>query len=118
VAALLAELRRLKQPLAARLETTAALEAGAGRLVIRHVAGDADLVARLARATNRQVLDEAVRRTWGPGVTWETRADLPPAADDRAEPETAPEIRDHPTVQTLLELFGGRIESVEEREEA
>jgi DNA polymerase-3 subunit gamma/tau len=121
VDSLLAELRRVRQPLAARLETTARVEAHGDRVVIRHAANDGDLPLRLGKPANRQALDEAVRRTWGPQAGWETRGDLPasaePAAPD-AGADANPEVRAHPTVQTLLELFGGRIESVEEREDA
>jgi len=63
----------------------------------------------------------AVERTWGAGAGWrlEEGAARPAGEeDDRPAAAAVPaEVAEHPTVQTVLELFGGRIDTVEEREE-
>ncbi len=121
VGGFLDEVRRLKEPLAAHLER-AALDREGDRLVIRYSPDDQPLARRVQREANREALDAAVRRTWGDGARWEARADgsLPAAAAaevEAAPPEVASEVTEHPTVQTVLQLFEGQIESVEERED-
>jgi DNA polymerase-3 subunit gamma/tau len=119
-AAFLDEVRRSKQPLAAHL-VEAELDFAGGTLCIRHAAGDDWLPTRLERAANRDLVTAAVERTWGAGAGWrlEEGATRPAAeADDRPAAAAVPaEVSEHPTVQTVLELFGGRIDTVEEREE-
>ncbi|MGE5232540.1 MAG: hypothetical protein ACM3OB_00355, partial [Acidobacteriota bacterium] len=74
---------------------------------------------------NRQVLEEALHEVWGAGSRWRLSASIP-AGPSPAVPDTAPTERpvpppedpaalNHPTVQNVLELFNGRVESVQRR---
>jgi hypothetical protein len=121
-ASLLAGVRRFKPPLAARLETAGELSVEGDRLLIRYPADDDDLRQRLDSAKNREALDQVVTATLGPGSRWQARGDLPPAAANGAGAAAAgdegaaappPQVAEHPTVQTVLQLFDGRIEAVE-----
>ena len=124
VEAFLQEIRREKQPLAAHLDA-ADLEVEGDRLVIRHEPGDDWLRTRLTSASNRQLIDRAVAAAWGEGIGWEAREGVRRRASEEAEeagqdaggPEADPEVAGHPTVQTVLQLFGGQIETVEDRPE-
>ena len=110
-------MQRRKQPLAAHLRE-AGLAFADGTLRIRHAAGDDWLPTRLSRPANRELVDAAVRRTWGADARWrleEGAAQRAEAAEEEPQPDpVAAEVADHPTVQTVLELFGGRIDAVEE----
>ena len=116
------EIRRAKQPLAAHLDA-ADLELEGGRLVIRHEPDDDWLRTRLTSASNRKLIDRAVAAAWGEGTGWVARegarrAEDEDEAEERAGPaEADPEVAEHPTVQTVLQLFGGQIEMVEDRPE-
>jgi hypothetical protein len=126
VASILAEVRRVKPPLAARLEAGTELAIEDGRLMIRYPVDDDDLRERFGRPGFRRALDEAVARSGGPpDGGWEARAELPASRsngaaavdDDATEAAVAPpHVAEHPTVQTVLHLFDGRIEAVEEDE--
>jgi DNA polymerase III subunit gamma/tau len=120
LAAILAGLRRLRPPLAARLETDTELSVAGERLLVRYASDDDDLRARLATPKNREALDQVVAATLGAAGGWRAEGDLPPAPANGAAAEEAeeaaappPAVAEHPTVQTVLELFGGRIEGVE-----
>lgn len=121
-ASLLAGVRRVKPPLAARLETAGELSVEGDRLLIRYASDDDDLRERLDSPRNRETLDQVVTATLGPGSRWQARGDLPPAASNGAGATAAgdggaaappPQVAEHPTVQTVLQLFDGRIEAVE-----
>jgi DNA polymerase-3 subunit gamma/tau len=122
-ASLLAGVRRFKPPLAARLETAGELSVDGDRLLIRYASDDDDLRERLASPRNRETLDQVVTATLGPGSRWQARGDLPPAVSNGAGAGTddgeagagaaPPQVAEHPTVQTVLQLFDGRIEAVE-----
>ncbi|HEX2251658.1 MAG TPA: hypothetical protein VHQ65_00150, partial [Thermoanaerobaculia bacterium] len=128
LAAFVDEVRRAKQPLAAYLDH-AELAFEDGGLVVLHDAGDQVLRSRLENPANREILDQAVRRTWGPAARWVARAGRLAPDGDGASPEEdelaaggdeaqpGPEVLEHPTVQTVLELFGGTIATVEERDD-
>ncbi|HUO85912.1 MAG TPA: DNA polymerase III subunit gamma/tau [Thermoanaerobaculia bacterium] len=126
VASILAEVRRVKPPLAARLEAGTELAIEDGRLLIRYPVDDDDLRERFGMPGFRRALDEAVARSGGPpDGGWEARAELPATRSDGAaavddDPTEAavapPHVAEHPTVQTVLHLFDGRIEAVEEDE--
>ena len=119
IEAFLAEIRREKQPLAAHLDA-ADLEIEGDRLVIRHEPDDDWLRTRLTSASNRKLIDRAVAAAWGEGIRWETREGERRAASGEGAEEGAaadPEVAGHPTVQTVLQLFGGQIETVEDRPE-
>jgi DNA polymerase-3 subunit gamma/tau len=137
IRAFLDEICRRKQPLAAHLEEARDLRFAGGRLMILLTSGDVYLSTRLRQPSNRQLIDEAVTATWGAGASWDfAESDEPasPAAGGSshwpggatatsggglaAAPSVAglASVADHPTVQTVLDIFGGRVEEVEERE--
>jgi DNA polymerase-3 subunit gamma/tau len=125
--AFLDEVSQRKASLAEHLRATAGHRFADGRLAIFVSAGDLWLDGALKRPTNREVLDVAVGRVWGEGAGWETRepdgaAAEPPAAeeDDDGGGGAPPlarhrDVADNPAVQAVLELFQGRVETVEER---
>jgi DNA polymerase III subunit gamma/tau len=117
VAAFLEEVSRRKQPLAAHLSAAEDLQFADGRLLIVAPPGDAWLASRLAQGANRQVIDEAMAAVWGPEARWrliegEGRQTAPEAA--AAPPREAENAVESPIVQTVLEIFGGKVEKVEE----
>jgi DNA polymerase-3 subunit gamma/tau len=134
--AFLEEVGARKQPLAAHLEQAATLRFEAGRLLILLPPGDAYLSSRLRQPANRETIAAAAAKVWGPGAGWEfTHADAdgsstasassaavaPAAPADRPSPRLHPDdtaaaasaVLD-PAVQTLLDIFGGKVEAVEE----
>jgi hypothetical protein len=104
-----------------------------GRLTILVAPGDAWLDSALRRASNREQLDRAAVRVWGEGTSWTTlegggdaeagdldaasgHPGLPAAATEGSgSPARHREVAEIPAVQTVLELFHGRVETVEER---
>jgi DNA polymerase-3 subunit gamma/tau len=112
------EISTRKQPLAAHLGQATALQFENGRLRILVAPGDVYLSSRLRQPANRDTLDEAVAKIWGSGAAWEfAEGQRPaPANGDAAEPESPAESPEanHPVVQTLLDIFGGKVETVEE----
>ncbi len=119
-AGFLDEVRRHKEALAAHL-TAAELRFADGVLRIRHEPGDEYLPSRLSRQGNRRLVDDALARTWGPDATWRLEVgEARPAAEARQEEgpdDGSAELAEHPRVQAVLDLFDGRIDSVEERNE-
>jgi DNA polymerase-3 subunit gamma/tau len=140
-AAFLQEISKRKQPLAAHLEEAQALDFAGGRLRILLRPGDVYLAPRLRQPANRQLIDEAVTAVWGAGATWdfsEAAADgAPPSAAGSRAARTgsasataggaaagaagaastaggAQSVVENSTVQTILDIFGGRVEEVEE----
>ncbi|HWM91397.1 MAG TPA: DNA polymerase III subunit gamma/tau [Thermoanaerobaculia bacterium] len=119
IQAFLDEVSRRKQPLAAHLTEADGISFADGRLTIARMPGDTWLESRLQQTANRQVIDEAVAAVWGPGTTWRTvqgegrkAAELQAA---QAASAAGAVVSDNPTVQTVLDIFGGRVERVEER---
>jgi DNA polymerase-3 subunit gamma/tau len=85
-----------------------------GRVTITYPQGDSYLKGRLD--ANRSTLAEAAAAVWGPGTRLdilESRNALKAAV---TEPKTAPvqQVEQIPTVQAVLDIFKGRIETVEE----
>ncbi|HVG08918.1 MAG TPA: DNA polymerase III subunit gamma/tau [Thermoanaerobaculia bacterium] len=86
-----------------------------GKVVIVCPNGDSYLRTRLD--ANRPILEEAAIAVWGPG----TRLDIlesrtaPKVAAPEAKPAQVQEIEQIPAVQAVLEIFKGRIETVEEQ---
>jgi DNA polymerase-3 subunit gamma/tau len=119
--AFLQEVEKLKQPLAAHLRAAEDLRFADGRLMIVHPPGDPWLAERLERGSNREVLEQALARAWGAG----TGFTLVGGSGQGATPAGAPALStvklelveaNHPTIQTVLDIFGGRVERVEEHE--
>lgn len=110
------EVRKRKPPLASHLDRgTLALEDGV--LLITYEPGDVQLRDGLNRGSNPQILREAIVAIWGGAVEWRAVQGAPavlsrpPSEPPKADLTTQVE---NPTVQTLLELFGGQIEAIEE----
>lgn len=107
-----------RQPLAAHLEAAERLIFEAGELLIYLPPPPEGDTARRAieRQANRLVLEESIARVWGAGTRWRivegkrTEAAAPAAARDVPR-----EISEHPTVQAVLEIFGGSVDTVEPR---
>jgi DNA polymerase-3 subunit gamma/tau len=77
------------------------------------------LDARLQQPAYRQVIDEAVAATWGPGFPWRTvrgalRAKPVPAGPAAVPAADRAQTAENPQVQAVLDIFGGRVETVEE----
>ncbi len=121
-ASLLEEVSRYKQPLAAHLDAAQELVFEEGRLLIYSPPGDSWLAKALERKSNRAVLDQALAQLCGQGATWklvEGTAEVPagetvPDAGDGGSTED-PAIQ-HPTVQAVLDIFGGAAETVKTTE--
>lgn len=119
--ALLEEVSRKRGSLAAHLAEADRLVFDQGTLEISVPAGERWLVNALERQANRKILETALERVFGDGATWhlvEVEPAVAPPARDAAATLDAPTNADddpsqHPTVQTLLELFDGSVESVE-----
>jgi DNA polymerase-3 subunit gamma/tau len=122
IQAFLDEVGARKQPLAAHLEQAAALRFEAGRLLILLPPGDAYLSTRLRQPANRETVAAAVAKVWGDGAGWDfAEGALPamPAAGssepaDAADPQSEEAALLNPAVQTLLDIFGGKVEAIEE----
>lgn len=116
VRAFLDEVSKRRPNLAGALDSADKLSFSEGCLTIVAPAGDTWLGPRLAQDVNRAAIDEALAAVWGPGNRWslahgEAKAPLP---EVKAAPERA--VADNPTVQAVLDIFGGRVETVEENE--
>ena len=72
------------------------------------------------------MVDDAVVRVWGEGTSWTARPTAPggepevAAGGDRTDDSSGSssrhrEVAEIPAVQTVLELFQGRVETVEDR---
>jgi DNA polymerase III subunit gamma/tau len=85
-----------------------------GRVTVLCPSGDTYLRTRLD--ANRAILAEAAAAVWGPG----TRLDIlesrnaPKASAAEAKTGPAQQVEQIPTVQAVLDIFKGRIETVEE----
>jgi DNA polymerase-3 subunit gamma/tau len=114
IAVFLEAVAKRRPPLAARLGRAAAVALAEGELRIYAAASDVDLRDALRR--HSATLDEAAREALGEAAVWRLIAngEAPPAGAARPEPPAAPAQRAaapaavaHPTVQTMLEIFGG-----------
>lgn len=117
-----------RQALSAHLSAAIKLEFSQGELCIHHASDDAWLPKKLARRENREALTRAAEVVWGQGTTWrllpvkidqaEQRTAALPARDPQDSAEKHPgespdELPDDPAIQTVLDIFGGRIEGVD-----
>jgi hypothetical protein len=90
-----------------------------GQLQVATAPGDGVLLeSRLQQPANRQIVDDAVAAVWGSGSGWRlARGDAkkiaPPAAAATAAAPAAG-ITEIPQVQAVLDIFGGRVEKIEE----
>ncbi len=107
------EAGKRKQNIGGFLDAAEELRFADGRIAILCPSGDSYLRTRLE--ANRAVLEESAAAVWGPGTGLDilVRAAAPKAA---AEAKSAPvqQVEQIPTVQAVLDIFKGRIETVEE----
>jgi DNA polymerase III subunit gamma/tau len=121
VQAFLDEVSRRKQPLAAHLSEAEEITFTDGQLTIARMPGDTWLESRLQQAGNRQVIEESLAAVWGGGTPWRTVQGSGERRKQEAEEQTrqaaaaAAGLVENPTVQTVLDIFGGKVERVEER---
>ena len=87
------------------------------RLTIRPQAGDALLAGALKREKNVSLVEELIRQVWGDGAGWTLLAPAPKVEETADEQESKDEklrqAQDDPTVQAVLDIFGGNIQSVQ-----
>jgi DNA polymerase-3 subunit gamma/tau len=115
IQAFLDEVGARKQPLAAHLEQAAALCFEAGRLEILLPPGDVYLSSRLRQPANRAAVTAAVTKVWGAGAGWDFVEGVPArSAATRPDSQAESAALSNPAVQTLLDIFGGKVEAVEE----
>lgn len=101
--------------LAGYLESAEDLRFEDSRLTILTTPGDAMLRSRLQQDANRQAVEESLAAVWGPGTAWRLAEGLgkaPVAAESAAARTDAG--AENPAVQTVLEIFGGRVEAIQE----
>ncbi len=109
-----------RQSLAAMIES-ARLVFEDGKLRIEPPAGDSLIAGALKRKNNVTLLEELIQRIWGEGATWilqEPSDEAREATISRreSEAEASGEVTEDPTVQAVLEIFGGNIQNVQEQE--
>ncbi|HKV08921.1 MAG TPA: DNA polymerase III subunit gamma/tau, partial [Thermoanaerobaculia bacterium] len=102
------EVSKRRQHLAGYLDAAEDIRFEDGRLVIVAPPGDMILDSRLKQEVNRQVVEEALASIWGPGTGWQlVQSNGRPAAAPEAQAARAePGAKAHPTVQTVLQIFG------------
>jgi DNA polymerase III gamma/tau subunit len=113
VAAFKEEAGKRKQNIGGFLDAAEDIRFADGRVTIVCPSGDNYLRTRLE--ANRAVLEESAAAVWGPG----TRLDIlvgtaAPQAAAEAKPAPVQQVEQIPTVQAVLDIFKGRIETVEE----
>lgn len=110
------EVSSRRQPLAVHLAEAASLRFAAGRLQILLSRGDAYLTTRLRQPAIRDLIAETVVKVWGAGAGWDFAEGERPPQETVAPPEVPIENPAllTPAVQTLLDIFGGKVEAVEE----
>lgn len=120
IQAFLEEVSKRRQPLAALL-SEADLAFADGTLHIASPPDDGLLETRLQQPASRQTLEEALAAVWGAGTAWRlergggSRKAAQAAAANPAEPAAdVAKVSELPQVQALLDIFGGRVENVEE----
>ena len=117
VQAFLDEVSRLKQPLVAYLEHAEELRfTERGLEIVSPPGDDGWLHAKLHRGNNWQVLEQVAAATWGPGTPLQL---VEGSGGGRTGPPEITSVKlemvaENPTVQTVLEIFQGRVERVEE----
>jgi DNA polymerase-3 subunit gamma/tau len=116
VRAFLDEVSKRRPHLAGYLESADELRFEDNRLTILATPGDTMLRSRLQQDANRQAVEQSLAAVWGPGTAWhlaEGQAKAPAAT--AAVPARSDAAAENPTVQTLLEIFGGRVETIPEQ---
>ncbi|MGB6361566.1 MAG: DNA polymerase III subunit gamma/tau [Thermoanaerobaculia bacterium] len=112
VEALLLEVSRVKQSLAAHLGEAEQLIYADGELRIYTPPEDRWLHTALRRGNNREVLERCLAAIWGSGTRWRLLEKSPAPVSPEAEPGRDPALQ-HPTVQNVLGVFGGSARTIE-----
>jgi len=112
----------LKPALAGHLQQAERLDYSDGALSITVARDDDILWGRLDKASNREILDRAVRDVFGADARWQrvrgNGSVASPAEVVAAAPSgPAPEEPETPTEQAVLEIFDDMVERVDENEE-
>jgi len=112
----------LKPALAGHLQQAERLDYSDGALSITVARDDDILWGRLDKASNREILDRAVRDVFGAEARWRrvrgNGSVASPAEVAAAAPSgPAPEEPETPTEQAVLEIFDDMVERVDENEE-
>ncbi len=111
-----------KAPFAALL-SEADISLSERELLIAVPAEDSLLESRLQQAVYRQVVEEAIAAVCGPGITWRTVRAAPKPKPEAAAASggaggaagaAAERVAENPQVQAVLDIFGGKVETVEE----
>ena len=73
------------------------------------------LRSRLQQDANRQAVEESLAAVWGSGTAWRLAegTSKAPAAGEMV-PSGTDAAAEIPAVQTVLEIFGGRVETIQE----
>ncbi|MCB1055861.1 MAG: DNA polymerase III subunit gamma/tau [Acidobacteria bacterium] len=102
-----------KQPLGVRLRAALDLRFEDGALSVEVPRGDTSLAKALERDTNLRVLEDALAAVWGAGSAWRIHeVDAPAASAEETtddEPAVDAETAGDPRVQTVLDIFGGKV---------
>jgi DNA polymerase-3 subunit gamma/tau len=104
--------------LAARLSRALWIRLDGETLRIAFEPRDRDVADSLRRSVHKTALDEAARESLGEAVRWAVEEETgAPAAAERGAGVNAirlvpPPVHDHPTVQAVLEIFGGTFADV------
>jgi DNA polymerase III subunit gamma/tau len=115
IRAFLDEVSKRSSRLGGSLDSAERIHYEEGRLTIVAPSGDSWLRSRLQGDANRQVLEEALAAVWGAGTEWRlVEGAGAPKAEAAAGMQPAGPVVENPAVQTVLEIFGGRVEAVEE----
>ncbi len=119
VASFLTAIGRKRQALAAHLSGANSLTFADGLLRISVPPGDAWLRDRLARDSNRDTLEDALAAIWGKRAKWKIVEQEATVAAEETSPkdEAAQKALEDPRVQSVLEIFGGSVESVKPAKE-
>lgn len=116
IQAFLDEVSRRKQPLAALL-SEADLSLLDGQLQVATSPDDGILETRLQQPANRQIVDDSAAAVWGAGAGWRLvrgGAKKAPPPTPAANVVSSSSIAEIPQVQAVLDIFGGRVEKIEE----
>ena len=114
VEAFLGFISRRSQALAAHLAGAHCLEFKDNELRICTTVGDTWIRDRLSQERHRETLAAALAATWGKEASWRlVEEEAPPSP---SVPASEQETVNDPRVQTLLDIFGGSVESVENDE--
>lgn len=73
------------------------------------------LRSRLQQDANRQAVEESLAAVWGSGTAWRLAEGTSKApATGEMVPSGTDATAEIPAVQTVLEIFGGRVETIQE----